>query len=1013
MAASSSLSPLKMLLGAIVLLSAHVFAAAAVLGVDLGTEYIKAALVKPGIPLEIVLTKDSRRKETSAVALKPSKAGPKAGEFPERLYGADAMAISARFPGEVYPNLKTLLGLPVDDAAVKEYAARHPALQLQAHATRGTASFKSSTLTPEEDAWMVEELLAMELQSVRKNAEATAGDGSSVRSIVLTVPPFYTLEEKRAVQLAAELAGLKVLSLVSDGLAVGLNYATSRQFPSIDAGEKAEYHLVFDMGAGSTSATIMRFQSRTVKDTGKFNKTVQEVHVMGSGWDRSLGGDALNYLIMDDMVSQFIESKGAQKISATAEAFKAHGRAMAKIGKEAERIRHVLSANQNTQASFEGLYEEVDFKYKVTRAEFETMAEGHAERVGAVINDAIKASGLDLNDLNSIILHGGATRTPFVQKALEKAVGSTDKIRSNVNSDEAAVFGAGFRAAELSPSFRVKEIRISEGPMYASGLKRAKGDKPQRQRLWTASSPLGGVPKEMTFKDQEDFALTFYQQVGAEDRETASLVTKNLTATVAAMKEKYPSCVESEIVFKLGVKLSAENSEVQVTRTVIECEAEVTVKERLVDGVKNLFGFGGKKDQQPLNGESEKVDQDESEGSSEAMKGDAAESAAAPPASDGSESGTSSGSTEGSAPAAEIKEVKKRQIVSIPVEVELEKAGVPGLSKAELTKVKDRLKAFAASDKARVQREEALNQLEGYTYKVRDLLESESFIASSTKKERTTLAEKASEIGDWLYEDGAEATREVLVAKLKILQDIAVPVQTRIDEADKRPAKVTSLRDTLKQIGEYVEGISKQVAEYEQWLATASDAAATNAASSPSEAKTDDFDGLEDDNTAKDAKEDEEAKKEPLAPVPPLFTKEEVQQLETLRKSTEDWLKDMEKKQNKLSASDNPVLLVKDLAEKSRKLEKLSMDLALKGVRNFESKTKKASNKKANKKKGKSKKGGDADGSQGGDRLTPEQLEELLQKIKEMDGGDVFGNVKDAADKEDKGAEEKSGHDEL
>ncbi|KAG6005035.1 hypothetical protein E4U21_000550 [Claviceps maximensis] len=1011
MAASSlSLSPLKMLLGAILFLSAQVFAAAAVLGVDLGTEFIKAALVKPGIPLEIVLTKDSRRKETSAVALKPSKTGPKVGEFPERLYGADAMAISARFPGEVYPNLKNLLGLPVDDGSVKEYAARHPALQLTAHATRGTASFKSSTLTPDEDAWMVEELLAMELQSVRKNAEAAAGDGSLVRSIVLTVPPFYTLEEKRAVQLAAELAGLKVLSLISDGLAVGLNYATSRQFPNIDAGEKPEYHLVFDMGAGSTSASVMRFQSRTVKDIGKFNKTVQEVHVMGSGWDRTLGGDSLNYLIMDDMVSQFIESKGAQKISATAQGFKAHGRAMAKIGKEAERVRHVLSANQNTQASFEGLYEEVDFKYKVTRAEFEAMAESHGERVETVINDAIKASGLDLNDLTSVILHGGATRTPFVQKALEKAVGSADKIRSNVNADEAAVFGAGFRAAELSPSFRVKEIRITEGPMYASGLKRAKSDKPQRQRLWTASSPLGGVPKEMTFKDQEDFALTFYQQVGAEDRETASLVTKNLTATVAAMKEKYPSCVDSEIVFKLGVKLSAETSEVQLARAAIECEAEVTVKERLVDGVKNLFGFGGKKEQQqPLNGESEKVDQDESEGSEEAMKGET-ESSATPSAAAGADSATSSGSTEA---AAEVKEVKKKQIVSIPVETELEKAGAPGLSKAELTKVKDRLKAFAASDKARYQREEALNQLEGYTYKVRDLLESESFIASSTKKERTTLAERASEIGEWLYEDGAEAAKDVLVAKLKILQDIVIPVQTRIDEADKRPAKVTSLKENMKRISDYVEEISKQIVEYEQWQATAPP---------PSETKPDDFDGLEDDDAAKDAKDakkgGEEAKNEPLAPVPPLFSKEELKELDDVRKSTEDWLKDMEKKQSKLSASDNPVLLVKDITEKSRKLEKISMDLALKGVRNFDSKTKKASNNANKKKKGKSKKGGDAEEFAGGDRLTPEQMDELLQKIKDMDGEDVFGKFKgsDTEDKEDDkktGSAEKPGHDEL
>lgn len=994
--ANSRPSTLMMLLGAVFFLSANVFAAAAVLGVDLGTEYIKAALVKPGIPLEIVLTKDSRRKETSAVAFKPSQGSPKAGQFPERLYGADAMAIAARFPGEVYPNLKTLLGLPVGDATVKEYAARHPALQLQAHGSRGTAAFKSNTLSPEEDAWLVEELLAMELQSVQKNAEATAGDGSSVRSIVLTVPPFYTVEEKRTVQLAAELAGLKVLSLVSDGLAVGLNYATSRQFPNINAGEKPEYHMVFDMGAGSTSASVLRFQSRTVKDVGKYNKTVQEVQVLGSGWDRTLGGDSLNYLIMDDMVSQFAESKGAQKISATAEGIKAHGRAMAKLAKEAERLRHVLSANQNTQASFEGLYEDVDFKYKVARADFETMAGPHIERLGAVINEAIKNSGIELGDLTSIILHGGATRTPFVQKALEKAAGSTDKIRSNVNSDEAAVFGAGFRAAELSPSFRVKEIRISEGPMYASGLKRASGEK--RQRLWTAISPLGGVPKEMTFNDQEDFALTFYQQINTEDRDIASLSTKNLTATVATMKEKYPSCVESEIVFKLGVKLRTENGEVQVARAAVECEAEVTVKERIVDGVKNLFGFG-KKDQQPLGGD-EKAEPVASEGSEEVLKEDAKSSATS--SSTATDSSTASGSSESAAPSEEIREVKTKQTVSIPVEIVLEKAGVPELSKTELTKVKDRLKAFAASDKARFQREEALNQLEGYTYKVRDLLEGEAFIEASTNKERTELAKKSGEIGEWLYEDGADATKEVLKAKLKVLQDIVIPIQNRIDEAEKRPEKITSLKEVVKRITGYVDGIHKQIAEYEEWQAKAS-ASGSSTASAASETPTGEFDGLEDDD-AKNSKKGDKAEEEDAGPVPPLFKKEELKELETILESTQKWLSEMEPKQEKLPITANPVLLVKDITAKIQKLDKVSLDLAMKGAKNFGGKTKKAFK---NAKKGKSKKGEDAEDF-GGQRLTPEQLEEMLEKIKAMEKD----KKPEKAGKE-KVAGDKPGHDEL
>lgn len=974
--ASPRRSPLLMLFGAIFFFSAHVLAAAAVLGVDLGTEYIKAALVKPGIPLEIVLTKDSRRKETSAVAFKPIRGAVAEGQYPERNYGADAMAISARFPGEVYPNLKPLLGLPLGDAIVQEYAARHPALKIQAHPTRGTVAFKTATLTSEEEAWAVEELLAMELQSIQKNAEVTAGGDSSVRSIVLTVPPFYTTEEKRALQLAAELAGLKVLSLVSDGLAVGLNYATSRQFPNINEGAKPEYHMVFDMGAGSTTASVMRFQSRTVKDVGKFNKTIQEIQVLGSGWDKTLGGDSLNSLIVDDMVNQFVESKGAQKVAATAEQVKAHGRAIAKLSKEAERLRHVLSANQNTQASFEGLYEDVDFKYKLSRADFESMTEAYAERIGAAIKDALKNANLEIGDLTSVILHGGATRTPFVQKALEKAVGSGDKIRTNVNSDEAAVFGAAFRAAELSPSFRVKEIRISEGAMYPAGITwTAANGKVQRQRLWTAPSPLGGPAKEITFTEQEDFFGSFYQQVDTEDKLVKSFSTKNLTASVAQLKEKYPTCADTGIQFKIAVKLRTENGEVEITKALIECEAEVAEKEGFVDGVKNLFGFG-KKDQKPLS----EGDKDDTEAAADAAESKTEEASSATESS--STTSTQTGDAAAQSADAEKSEVKKKQIVSIPIEITLEKAGIPQLTKAEWTKAKDRLKAFAASDKARLQREEALNQLEAFTYKIRDLVENEAFIAASTEEERQTLAEKSSEASDWLYEEGDAAKTDDFKAKLKVLQDLVGPVQKRIDEAERRPGLVKELRHILNTTDVFIKTVRGQISAYEEWKATASTKDAESATSSAAtETKTNDFEGLEDeDGSPKDA--EEKLKEEEI--VPPLHNTEEIDGLDVLYKEALEWLNKLEVEQAALPPTADPVLQVSELVAKREKLDKASLDLAMKSFKQYQKNKPKKPTKSKKSKKDKTKSaepaGQTIEFPEGSKPLSAEEIEELLKQ---------------------------------
>lgn len=924
---------------AALLFASNVFAVSAVLGIDLGTEYIKAALVKPGIPLEIVLTKDSRRKEISAVTFKPAPGGPKPDSYPERLYGSDAMALAPRFPGDAYPNLKALLGKSVDSAIVREYSARHPALQLKPNGVRGTAAFKSKAFTEDTEPWMVEELLAMQLQSIQKNAENMAGPGTSVQSVVLTIPPFYTTEEKRAVELAAELAGLKVLSLISDGLAVGLNYATSRKFPNVKEGGKPELHMVFDMGAGSTKTTIMKFQSRSVKDTGKFNKTVQEVQVLGSGWDRTLGGDDLNALIIDDMVSQFVETSAAKKAGVTVEAVKAHGRAVAKLSKEAERLRHVLSANTNTQASFEGLYEDIDFKYKISRADFEKMAEDRAGRVATAVRSALEMAGKDISELDSIILHGGTSRTPFVQKQLEELIGNAEKIRTNVNSDEAAVFGAGFRAAELSPSFRVKEIRIFDAAGYNMGIKYLDGnEKEKSQGIWYPTSSLGAAPKEVAFDNREDFSVTFFQDF--QDAETLAsntkvLTTKNLTASVAELKDKY-SCTDESITLKATMRLMAENGEVHVTKVAVQCEAEEPEAEGFVDGVKNLFGFGGKaKDQKVLK------DDENAEVSSESAEGAEANTS--------SEETTSTTTTDAAASESAEPKEKPKKLITINVGFTLEKDGVPSLSKSDMSNLKNRLRAFANSDKARQLREAALNELEGYTYKVRDFLDTESFIGASTEEERAELEKKSRETSDWLYEDGTDAPQGELKKKLKELQDIVDPILARGFEAAERPALVDGLRDALKQSAEFVANIKEKINERAAWEAeqeakssveAAASEVSTTTTAAPKAEESGEFAGLEDDEPAATTTVTEEDVMADRGPVPPLYTLEDLEELEGLTQTISKWLEDLVAQQAALPATTDPVLLVKDLKAKREHLDKMGMELAMKSVRNFEKKQK-------------------------------------------------------------------------
>jgi hypoxia up-regulated 1 len=950
-------SPIFAILCLFYIFSSTALAASAVLGVDLGTEYIKAALVKPGIPLEIVLTKDSRRKEASTVAFKPAK-NIKSGDFPERVYGSDAVALAARFPGDVYPNLKTLLGLGVDNSVVQDYATRHPALRLEPEKTRSTAAFRSGAFTAEEEAFMVEEILAMELQSIQRNAEALAGKGGRVRDLVITVPPFYTQEEKRAVELAANLAGLRVLELISDGLAVGLNYATTRTFPSINDGGKPEHHLVFDMGAGSTKATVLKFQGRTVKDVGKFNKTIQEVQVLGSGWDRTLGGDALNAVIVDDMIAQFVASPAAKNIAPTVEAVQGHGRAAAKLWKEAERLRQILSANANTQASFEGLYEDVDFKYKIDRAHFEKLTETHAARIRIAVQKALDMANLEIKDLDSVILHGGAIRTPFVQKELEKFVGNADKIRTNVNSDEAAVFGAGFRGAGLSPSFRVKEIRASEAAAYPAGIKWTNiHDKPQHQRLWQATSFLG-AEKQYTFKNHEDFSILFYQHVGSSEnvspgsaeKELVTVTTQNLTDSVARLMDKF-SCTHGDINVKLSTRLAASDGEVEVIKFTVDCEVDVIEeKESMVDSVKGLFGFG-KKDQVPLAEDGEELPEPEIITSS----------------TEKSDTSSSTSSTSTSASAKESKGAKDAKATKrfevIPIKYTIEKKGKPQLSSAEITRMKDRILAFDDSDQSRRLREEALNQLEGFTYKARDLLESHEFVEVSTDEERSSLESKAKAASEWIYADGAEATREELKAKLKEMKDIVTPIEFRKKELVTRAEALKAVQEALNQTQNIIVGITDLVKNYtlareslssSKSAASAASSNASTASPTPSP-EVNEFEGLEDDNTSSTTTTS--APPEEATIDPPVYTEADLIVAQALYDDISKWLAEKLLEQEKLPTTADPILLTKDLEAKTKLLTDNHMEILQKSLKQS-SKSSRPKAKPTKKPKSKTKKNG-------------------------------------------------------
>ncbi|KAI5242885.1 actin-like ATPase domain-containing protein [Aureobasidium subglaciale] len=902
-------------------------AASAVLGIDFGGAYIKAAIVKPGVPLDIVPTKDSKRKEAAVVGFKPvSGSALDFGSYPERLYGGDALALGGRFPGDVFTNLKTLLGLvPGDhaDTMMKNYSSRHPVIKSKFEQEKGTVSFESSAFSSSENSWSLDELLAMELKNIRTNAEAmSGGNGGSVSDAVIAVPVHWTADERRAIERAADLAGINIMSLVSDGLAVGIDYAVKRTFPSVSKGEKPEYHMIFDMGAGSTTATILRFQSKDVKDIGRFNKTIQEVAVMGAGWDKTLGGDELNALIVDYLVDSFVAKPQAVKAGITAEEVKGHGRTASKIWREAERARMVLSANSEVRSSFEGLYKDIDFATKLSRAEFEKMASSHADRIKTPVQQALDAAKLSFKDLDSVILHGGAIRTPFVQKKLESMTGKNTEVRGNVNSDESAAFGAAFKAAGLSPSFRVKEIRDIEAAVYPAGIKYPSDGKERQQKLFVPTSQAG-LAKEIAVKNLDDFTFTIFQTVGSQDRQVTEVQTQNLTASVEILTTKF-GCSKDEISTKLKLRISPIDSVPELVSASVSCEVDGGKVGGLGDSVKGLFGFGSKKGEQEPLGEAEEV-----ETVSESSSSSASSSSASKAKSSGS-----------ATPEAEVKNKKRTEI--IPVKFATVVKGLPQPAPEEIKRMRERLTAFDRSDMSRIQREEALNVLEAYTYRTRDLLENTDFIGASTEAVRSQLTSLLSSTSDWLYGEGSSAKAEAFKSKLADLKAIVDPVQKRREEASARPEILKSLQSSLDQTKSMVDAIGKQIAASVSSASEAALSSSTSTEASPSPSAADDLDDLDEPETSTSS-----SVKPGETPSMMPYTEDDLASITKAYESVAEWVKTKMAEQDKLQAFEDPAFTVKEMELKAKELNKALMDMVTKKMQMPKPSSKSSSSRKA------------------------------------------------------------------
>merc|ERR1712038_319986 len=430
----------KLLNIAIPLLLPSTALAKAILGVDLGSLYMKVALVQRGAPLEIVTNLHSKRKTEQMVLF----------DAGTRFYGADANSLVARKPTKTPQGMSTFLGRNDDHPAVKVFEERYFPIVPVYNETRSGVC-----LTVDGNPFTPEELVAMVLSYARDITKAYGVEGT-ITDCVLTVPSFYTQHERSALLDAAQLADLNVLALIDENTAAGLHYGLDR------IEEEPQNILFYNMGASALQVSVIQYHNYEKKEKYGKGRKVGSFQVLGKAWDSNLGGLAFDARIVDFMAEEFNEQWNAKRNDGETKDVRKYARPMAKLRIQANKVKHVLSANNDFPIFIDALYDDTNYKSHLSRAKFEEICHDLLERSTVPIQNALKAANMTLDDIQGVELIGGGMRVPKIQEKIQTALGGKLDLGMHTNSDESMALGAAFHGANVSTAFKVRHVGMTD-----------------------------------------------------------------------------------------------------------------------------------------------------------------------------------------------------------------------------------------------------------------------------------------------------------------------------------------------------------------------------------------------------------------------------------------------------------------------------------------------------------------------------------------------------------------------
>ncbi|MGC8564795.1 MAG: molecular chaperone DnaK [Thermoplasmata archaeon] len=267
-----------------------------------------------------------------------------------------------------------------------------------------------------------QQISAFILQKIKKDAEAFLGE--KITKAVITVPAYFNDNQRQATKDAGTIAGLDVVRIINEPTAASLAYG-------LDKLDKEQKILVYDFGGGTLDVTIMEFGG------GVFQ-------VLSTSGDTQLGGTDMDNALIDHIASEFMKKEGID--------LRKDKNAYIRLKDAAEKAKIELSTSLQTEINLPYITSTNEgpkhLIMTITRAKLEELVSPLVERTGESINKALEAAKLSKNDIDKIILVGGPTRMPIVQKYVENFFGK--KIERGVDPMECVAIGAAIQGAVLA-----------------------------------------------------------------------------------------------------------------------------------------------------------------------------------------------------------------------------------------------------------------------------------------------------------------------------------------------------------------------------------------------------------------------------------------------------------------------------------------------------------------------------------------------------------------------------------